>query len=148
MILKKNSKKELLFIYFYLIVNIFYIIHCFNISQLEINYFTENNNLYYVNALNNVQGDLYFEVWGEETNTRYFFGINKTTGNNILFNEQQFFQVISTSTSIYHESIIIDYENEDYIFSMNFQNFDFINFFIFKIILYLNKRILILKSEQ
>ena len=42
-----------------------------NINQFKINFFEQSKKLYYVNAMNNENGDIYFEFWGEESSTRY-----------------------------------------------------------------------------
>ena len=100
-------------------------------SLLKVNYFKQNTKLYYVNAMNNDKGDLYFEFWGEIDKNRYIISINSTTKEQINFGDKNFFQIdASSSSSFYHESIIIDNNDEYNIFSINKENFDFINTFI------------------
>ena len=50
----------------------------FDTEKLKIDYFKEEKKLIYVNAFNNLKGDLYLEFWGENTNIRYFKGLNIT----------------------------------------------------------------------
>ena len=115
----------ILFVYINLLY--FYDISGFVISTLKANYFNKNKNLYYINAINNDQGDLFMEFWGENNNIRYFIGLNATTGEKIYFGNENLFSIESSSLSTYHETIIIN-NNEGYnIFSINYQNFDFIN---------------------
>ena len=123
------SKKNLfLFIIEFIFINLIGFINSSDTSLINIKYFNERKNLYYVNAMNNNNGDLFFEFWGEENNIRYFIGINATTGEDIYFNNNKIYQIAATSSSsIYHESIIINNNNENNIFSMNYINFDFIN---------------------
>ena len=47
-----------------------------NISSLNINFFNQEKKLYYVNAMNNDNGDIYLEFWGEDNKIRYFIGID------------------------------------------------------------------------
>ena len=121
----QNNKSLLrLFTFF----NLFIFIFSFDTSLLIINYFKQNTKLYYVNALNNDKGDLYFEFWGEADKYRYLIGVNATSGEEIYFGNEKIFQIEArSSSSIYHESIIISNSNMDNIFSINFNNFDFIN---------------------
>ena len=120
----KKNKNLKLFTFF----NLFIFIFSYDTSLLKINYFQQNIKLYYVNAINNDKGDLYFEFWGEANQYRYLIGINVTSGEEIYFGNEKIFQILATSSSsIYHESIIISNNNMDNIFSINFKNFDFIN---------------------
>ena len=105
-----------------------------NISLFKINHFEQNSKLYYVNAMNNIKGNIYFEFWGENDSTSYFFGINYKTEEYIIFkNNNNYFSISANSISKFHESIIVnDNENDNdsniNILSMNAENFDFINF--------------------
>ena len=58
---------------------------------------------------------------------RYFIGLKSNTGKKIYFDESEIFQIESAQLSSYHESIIIDYNGIDNIFSMNYEYFDFID---------------------
>ena len=120
--------KYKIFLKFIFFFNLFIFTFSLDSSLLKINYFQQNSKLYYINALNNDKGDLYFEFWGEIDNFRYLIGINSTSGEEIYFGTEKIFQIEAiSSSSIYHESIIISNNNMDNIFSINFNNFDFIN---------------------
>ena len=120
------NNKSLLKLFSFL--NLFIFIFSFDTSLLVVNYFQQNTKLYYVNALNNDKGVLYFEFWGEADKFRYLIGINATSGEEIYFGNEKIFQIEArSSSSIIHESIIISNNNMDNIFSINFINFDFIN---------------------
>ena len=122
------SRKRIFLLIAFISIYLFGIINSVDTSLLKINFFKEKTKLYYVNAMNNNKGDLFLEFWGEQDNIRYFIGINATTGEEIYFNNNKIFQIgAGSSSSIYHESIIINKNNEDNIFSMNYMNFDFIN---------------------
>ena len=109
-------------------INILFLTYSVDVSSFKINYFKENSQLYYVNAINNDDGDLYIEYWGEKENKRCIIGLNLTSGENIYFDENNKIKEIYTGTpSVYHESIIINYNNEYNIFSINYINFDFIH---------------------
>ena len=111
-----------------LYINFHLCLYRFDTSLLKVNYFKQNTKLYYVNAMNNDKGDLYFEFWGEIDKNRYIIAINSTTKEQINFGDKNFFQIdASSSSSFYHESIIIDNNDEYNIFSINKENFDFIN---------------------
>ena len=97
-----------------------------NVSPFKINYFYENNKLCYVNALNDDKDNLYFEFWGENDNIRYFTGKNATTEESILFDNNEIFYIDSKIYSNYHESIIVNYNNDTNIFSFDDKNFNFI----------------------
>ena len=108
--------------------NAFHFIFSFNILLLKINYFYETTKLYYTNAMNNDEGDLYIEYWGEENNLRYFIGINASTGEEINFGNGKIKAIIiNSNNNIYHESIIINNNNENNIFSINHKYYEFIN---------------------
>ena len=109
------------------LIYFFFLINCNNICLLKINYFSHDNKLYYVNAINSESGDIYMEFWGEQNNFRYFIGINSTTEEEILFGNKTILKIESNSPSTFHESIIIDTNEEINIFSMNYKSFDFIN---------------------
>ena len=110
-----------------IIITFWKYIYCFDISSLKVTYFNKNTYLYYVNSINTESGDLYLEFWGETSTIRYFIGLNLTSGEEIYFGNKKIKEIISYSNSIYHESIIININNENNIFSINYKNFDFIN---------------------
>ena len=95
------SKKIKLLHTHLIVINLFYIIYSFNISSLKVNYFMQEKKLYYINPINNYKGDLYFEYWGEGNNSRYFIGINLTTGEEIYFGNERI-KKIEASQSNYH----------------------------------------------
>ena len=104
-----------------------------DISSFHVDYFQKNTKLYYVNAMNNAKGNLYLEFWGENDKTRYFIGKNYLTEEPILFNNnQQYFSIQSSDISTFHESLIVNdnennADNNINILSMNWNTFDFIN---------------------
>ena len=108
-------------------MDLFFLINCNNISLRKINYFKQDINLHYVNAMNSENGDLYMEFSGERTNFRYFIGINSSTEEDIFFGNKTILKIETNSSSTLHESIIIDNNEENNIFSINVPNFDFIN---------------------
>ena len=113
-----------IFMVVYLIINIY----SFDILSFQINFFKEDTKLYYVNAMNNFNGDLYFEFWGENNAKRYFIGKNYLTEEQIIFNNNnEIYSIDSNSITNYHESIIVNYGDNINIFSMSIDNFDFIN---------------------
>ena len=99
----------------------------FDITKLKMNYFKENTKLYYVNAINDDEGNIYFEFWGENDNKRYFIGKNADTEEPLLFNEKEILSVDAKIASNYHESIIVNYNNRINIFSFDYRNISFIN---------------------
>ena len=109
-------------------------VYSIDISSFHVNYFKQNTKLYYANAMNNVKGNIYFEFWGENDNTRYYIGKNYLTEESILFNNnQEYFSIQSGSISSFHESIIVNEDentadNNINILSMNWNTFDYINF--------------------
>ena len=115
-----------------IIILIFINILNFNCSfvaeKLKIDYFKEEKKLIYVNAFNNLKGDLYFEFWGEDTNIRYFKGLNITNEKDLYINGSTLFSINSNYISIHHDSAIIyDSNNTENIFSMNYKYFEYIN---------------------
>ena len=124
-ILYKN-KKKIIFILF-ILLNFFNAIISFDTSLLKINYFANNYHLYYVNAINNDNGDVYIEYWGEETKNLYLSRINGTSGEELYFGDSKTKIISKYLNSIYHESIIINYNNVEYILSINAKYYDFIN---------------------
>ena len=113
---------------FSLIICLFISIYCSNIISFNFNFFNQSSKLYYVNAVNSENGDIYFEFWGEENNIRYYIGINNETEEPIKFNGSEIFSINANSNWNYHESIIINYNGNINILSMNSKNFDYINF--------------------
>ena len=121
------KQKKYLFIVI-IFINLIRSINSVDTSLLTINNFNRKQNLYYINAMNNNKGDLYFEFWGEEDKIRYFIGINATTGEDIFFNNNKIYQIEAASiSSTYHESIIMNNNNENNILSIDYNNIDFIN---------------------
>ena len=104
------------------------IVFDFDISTLKVNHFEEQQNLYYVNAMNSEDNDLYFEFWGEDDSTRYFIGKKNNTEESINFGEEEIFSIDTHITSTYHDSIIINYNEQIYVFSMNYQYLNLIDF--------------------
>ena len=98
-----------------------------NISSLNINFFNQEKKLYYVNAMNNDNGDIYLEFWGEDNKIRYFIGIDYINEGQINFNENKIYSIETNEISKYHDSIIVNNNNEINIFSMNYEYFSFIN---------------------
>ena len=124
--------RKLNIIYLSLIfLTLIHFIFSFNVSSLKVNYFEEKKKLFYINPLNNYKGDLYFEYWGEGSdNTRYFTGINVTTGEEIYFGKEKI-KKVEASESHYHTSIIINEagSDNDHIFSINIKKYylEFVN---------------------
>ena len=102
-------------------------IYSLNISSFNINFFKQRTKLYYVNAINNQNGDIYFEFWGEDDAMRYYIGKNYSTEENINIYGNEIYSINANSNWNYHESIIINYNNDVNILSMNSKNFDYIN---------------------
>ena len=117
-------KKINIFILFIFLLH-FNFVDSYDTSLLKINFFTNNNNLYYVNAINNGKGDVYIEYWGQNS-ILYLMGINSTTGEELYLGDSKVKKININSDSIYHDSIIIEYENNEYILSINYKTFDFI----------------------
>ena len=112
----------------FLIAHLIIYIHSFNISTFKINFFKEDSKLYYVNAMNNNNGDLYFEFWGENNAKRYFIGKSYLTEEQIKFNNnKEIYSIEANSITNYHESVIVNNDDNINIFSMGIDNFDFIN---------------------
>ena len=121
------TNKAILFMIF-IFINILKIIISFESSHLKTNYFNITKRLYYVNAMNNANGDLYFEFWGEQTNYRYFIGLNATTEEDLYIGNDKLFSIEGNSISTHHDSIIIyDNNKKENIFSINNKYFDYIN---------------------
>ena len=72
----------------YKILIIFLIIstYALDILSFDINYFRQDEKLYYVNAMNNDNGDIYFEFWGENNAVRYFIGLDYITEERLKIN--------------------------------------------------------------
>ena len=126
MIIENISFIKISLIYIYFLFLYVGLINTLDTSLLEIDFYNKKK-LFYVNGMINDRGDLYIEYWGEENKIRYFIGINGTTGKDIYFGEQKVLEIESNKISNFHESIIINYNNEDNVFSMSLENFDFIN---------------------
>ena len=116
----------LIFIYILLFIKI-YLSYNLDPTKLKVNYFKENTKLYYVNAFNDDNGDLYFEFWGENDNYRYFIGKNFTTEEDILFNGKKILIINSYLSSRYHESIIVKNNKNFNVFSIDYQNINLIS---------------------
>ena len=121
---KKNHLIEI--IKLFIILLYFNNILSYDTSLLKINYFTNNNNLYYVNSLINDKGDVYIEYWGNGDKL-YLIGISGTTGEELYFGNNKVKEITINKNSVYHCSKTINYDNNEYILSMNFQTFDLTN---------------------
>ena len=109
---------------------IMFLIICVNnldITSFNINFFEQCTKLYYVNAINNENGDIYFEFWGEENDVRYFLGKSFSTEENIKINGNEIYSINANSIWNYHESIIVNYHNSTNILTMNSKYIDYIN---------------------
>ena len=127
-IINKFYQKKIHFSLIYILMSLFESCCPIDISLIRINYFNISKRLYYVYAFNDDNnGDLYFEYWGENSKTRYFLGISATTGKEMYFNDEAIFQIESNAISIYHDSILINNNEDNNIFSLNFNNADYIN---------------------
>ena len=85
---------------------IMFLIICVNnldITSFNINFFEQCTKLYYVNAINNENGDIYFEFWGEENDVRYFLGKSFSTEENIKINGNEIYSINANSIWNYHE---------------------------------------------
>ena len=97
-------------------------------TKFIINFFKENSKLYYVNAMNDDNGDLYFEFWGESDNRRYLIGKYSDSEESIKFKGNEIFSIDSQINSNYHESIIVkSNEGNINIFSFDYQYSTYIN---------------------
>ena len=111
---------------------LFIIILIFNsytldISSFNIYFFKKESKLYYVNAMNNDNGDIYFEFWGETNKIRYFIAIDYLSEERLKFNENEIYSIETNEISKHHDSIIVNNNNDINIFSMNDKYFGFIN---------------------
>ena len=109
---------------------IMFFIICINtldITSFDVNFFKQSTKLFYVNAMNNENGDIYFEFWGEEDAVRYFMGKSFSTEENIAINGNKICSINANLNWNYHESIMIKYNEDVNILSMNSMNFDYIN---------------------
>ena len=111
---------------------LFIIILIFNsytldISSFNIYFFRKESKLYYVNVMNNDNGDIYFEFWGETNKIRYFIAIDYLSEERLKFNENEIYSIETNEISKHHDSIIVNNNNDINIFSMNDKYFDFIN---------------------
>ena len=120
-----RCKKINIFILFIFLLYVHFV-DSYDTSLLKINFFVNNNNLSYVNAINNDKGNVYIEYWGQNI-ILYLIGLNGTTGEELYFGDSKLKKININSNSIYHESIIIEYNNNEYILSINYKTFDFIN---------------------
>ena len=77
--------------------------------------------------MNDINGDLYFEFWGENNAKRYFIGKSYLTEEQIKFNDNEIYSIEANKISNYHESIIVNIDNNVNILSMSTDYFDFIN---------------------
>ena len=98
-----------------------------DISSFRINFFNQEKKLYYVNAMNDDNGDLYFEFWGEAKKIRYFIGIDYSSEERLKINGNEIYSISTNKISKYHDSIIVNNNNDINIFSMNYDYFSFIN---------------------
>ena len=125
---EKLSKRRIINnLFLFIILNIISFADFFNSTLLKVNYIFQKDNIY-INAFSNSKNDLYFEIFGNNNGDRSFYGLNSTTGKEILFNNNNLLKLKFSYISKYHESGIIDYENnEDYIFTFNPEYSEFIN---------------------
>ena len=106
---------------------LFICIISFDINSFDIHFFEQSTKLFYVNAMNSDNGDIYFEFWGEDDSMRYYIGKNYQTEENMKFNGNEILSIDANSNWNYHESIIVDYNDDINIVSMNSKNIDYIN---------------------
>ena len=97
-------------------------------SSYDVNFFEQRKKLFYVNAMNDDNGDIYFEFWGEDDTNRYFIAKKFETEENININGKSFYSISAYTNFNYHESIIVNYSNKVNILSMNSKTFDCMNF--------------------
>ena len=97
-------------------------------TLFKANYFEEKKGLYYVNALNDDKGNLFFEFWSYKDNISYFIGKSSETGESMIFDNKNIFSINRKFSSNYHESIFINYNNNTNIFNLDFSNINFIKF--------------------
>ena len=84
-------------------INIISIIISYDSSLLKINYFYDDTKLCYINAMTNSKGDLYLEYCGPESEYRYFYSLDSTTGEEIIFNGNKIRRFIFDNANTYHE---------------------------------------------
>ena len=101
--------------------------YALDISSFDINYFRQDEKLYYVNAMNNDNGDIYFEFWGENNAVRYFIGLDYITEERLKINNNEIYSIKANTISNYHDSIIVNNNNDINIFSINRDYLNFIN---------------------
>jgi len=101
--------------------------YALDISSFDINYFRQDEKLYYVNAMHNDNGDIYFEFWGENNAIRYFIGLDYITEERLKINDNEIYSIVANTISNYHDSIIVNNNNDINIFSINRDYFNFIN---------------------
>ena len=96
---------------------------------LKVNYFNDNKNLYFINPINNPNGDLYFEFYGNSNKIRYINKLNITSGKEIYFNNDKVKQINTEYSTTNHESIIVNINNDgnDYIFTISYNKIELIN---------------------
>jgi len=98
-----------------------------DISSFNINFFQQETELIFVNAMNNDNGDIYFEFWGQKNAIRYFIALDYTTEERLKINNNEIYSIETNAISNFHESIIVNNNGDINIFSMNSEYFDFIN---------------------
>ena len=103
-------------------------IYGLDLSSFNINLFQQTTKLYYVNAMNNENGDLYFEFWGEDNAMRYYIGKSYINEDNLLINGNEIYSINANTNWNYHESVVVNYNDNIDILSINSKNFDYINF--------------------
>ena len=94
---KKIKKILILFIFLLYIPNLY----SYDTSSLKFNFFENNNNLYYVNAINNDEGNVYIEFRGN--NILYLMGINGLTGEELYFGDNKVKKININSNSVNHD---------------------------------------------
>ena len=103
-------------------------IYGLDLSSFNINFLQQTTKLYYVNAMNNENGDIYFEFWGEDNAMRYYVGKSYINEDNLLINGNEIYSINANTNWNYHESVVVNYNDNIDILSINSKNFDYINF--------------------
>ena len=102
--MNKKMKDFIFLLNFFVLINN----NMINTSYFQISYFTEKSRLSYVNVMKDDKEIIYFEFGADNSNTRYYIGINPETEEYIKFNDKTFTSIdlIPSVSSVYHESII------------------------------------------
>ena len=115
----------------FILILLFIYVHSTNYlcpTKIEVEFFKEKQKLFYAYAMNDENGDIYFEFWGEADNIRYFIGFSNSTGQSIkIKNDKEIYEIDSQKSSNYHDSIIVRIDGKLNFFSMNVNNTNFLN---------------------